>query len=288
MSRNSWLMVGLVLALGVGFAVYGGVGTQRITAEEPVKPVAVPVQPGKNRDDYLNQLKKLERIEQSLKDELDATERQLRLMLKADGGLGEERLKGLQMRATELDRELAHLDNERLLADAEREVTKKQLDAGVKVDPLLIMLTVKADPRIAAAISARDKAAETLARAERLSLKAEVTKESQMVLLDADEALVAKKKMVAVDVEETEKARMTLQLKQQLESPERKINFNGLLSDKVKIDRDTIQKAIAASADSKVQIETISTALVPLREAIAKVRATMLQLRIEHELAPEK
>jgi polysaccharide biosynthesis transport protein len=243
----------------------------------------------KEREDHI---KKLERMEQSQRDEAEAIERQLMLMAKGTGATGgesaEKRLADLQIRAATIFGEIHQLDNEIDSADSARKVARKQFEQGQPpVDATLLKLAVNGDPRMIPLAAAAKKAKELL---DDTIMKApdpetsDFVKEARQDLAKAEQKLESMRKVVAGEMAEKAKVNGLLALQDEIATLEKKIAVATILRDKKKFDHDTIEKTIAGSAAGNLQVNSLLLGLAPQREAIVKIEQDLNKLRMAGNL----
>ncbi len=236
--------------------------------------------------------KKLERMESNLKDEVESLERQMRLMVRGTGATGgesnEQRLAVMNTRVSQLDAEVHLLSREIARAEAERTYVLKQLAEQQPVlDPGLVALAVRNDKRVAEMTAYRDVARIQLEKDIKVATDPETSptvKESKETLLKAEAALASVSKVVGEELEIVERAKALAGLKTKLAELDAKLATNTDLRDKTKFDRDTLAKTITGTAEGNFDIAAIMGGLVPQREALAKIRTNLVQLRMAKEL----
>jgi capsular exopolysaccharide synthesis family protein len=245
-----------------------------------------------SRRERAEQTKKLERMEQSLKDEVEAIERQLILMAKGTGATGgesaEKQLAELQKRVSELASEIHQLNDEIDRDEATRAIAKKQVEQGKpSLDPNLIKLAVNADPRVVPLAAALKRASDLLEDASRKATNpetSEVVKECREDVARATQKLEAMKKTVAGEAEELTRTRALLLLQDKIADLDGKIAVNTARRDKKQLNHDVIQKTISGAAAGNFQVSSLQLGLAPQREAIAKVQQELVKVRMGNDL----
>lgn len=243
----------------------------------------------RRRDD---EIKKLERLESSLREEIEALERQLRVMVRGTGATGgesnEQRLALMNTRLSQLDAELHQLGREIARAEAERAYIQKQL-AGEQplLDPALIAAAVRNDKRVVELTELRDKARIQYEKDAKIAADPAndpTVRESKDRWDKAEAALAAVTKSVTAEVEAVERSKAVASLKAKLAELEAKIATSVDLRDRTRLDRDALAKAITATAEGNFDVAAIMGGLAPQREALARIRTQLVNLRLSKEL----
>jgi capsular exopolysaccharide synthesis family protein len=237
-------------------------------------------------------IKKLERMEQSLKDDLEARERQLMLMAKGTGATGgesaEKGLAELQKRLGEIASDIHQLNDEIDKDEAIRAQDKKQLEqARPPLDPNVMRLAVNVDARVVPLAAALKRANDLLEDALKKAPdpeKSEVVKECREEVAKATQKLEAMKKTVAGEVEELAKAKGLILLQERIAELDKKIAVNITRRDKKQSTHDTIQKTLTGAAAGNFHVNSAQLGLAPQREAIAKVQQELVNLRMGNDL----
>jgi len=236
--------------------------------------------------------KKLERMEANLKDEVESLERQLRLMVRGTGATGgesnEQRLALMNTRLSQLDAELHQLGRDIARAEAEKKYIEKQLKGEQPVlDPSLIVVSVQKDKRVVDLTAARDAARVQYEKDSKVATDPHndpTVRESKERLDKAEAALQSVVKSVTAEIETVERAKAVATLKSRLAELNAKIATSIELRDRTKFDRDTLANTITGTAEGNFDIAAIMGGLIPQREALAKIRTQLVQLRMAKEL----
>lgn len=219
------------------------------------------------------QIKKNEQYAESLRIEIEALEKQIELLQKANGVTNEEnatRLAVLQKRHIETDVEFGRVGREIGKLEAELTVLKKQLnDKSPKEppDPVLVEDAVKRDPRVIKAKAALDAVVE--AKTEIVKARKEYDEARRVVTAEAVE--------VARALELTTKKRHIADLETQTEIKKEE-------RERLRTERDALKKLIDQGVVGGSNIEAMRQALKPQKDTLDKLNTLLAQLRVERAM----
>lgn len=292
----------LLAALGaVGFVSVLGIGLGTGAAQPAAQPVAnAPLAPppppptaadrqkldeavARERARIDNQIMQLERSADSLKFEIEAIEKQIRLIGKANGADA-----GAVVRLT---KRLENLDTE--TNQLGREVTKLQVEVLVLKKLLAEKSDKPADPQTVAEIVARDPSVIELQKVVRAARAAHekavqlapnggpAVKQAKDNYEHAVEEFKAREQEVQKAAGEQLRAQAQAAIRARLEQAETDLSVKREVLDSFKTERDSLLKLLAANAEGGHLIEEMRAPLVPQREMLAVLNKQILRLRLE-------
>ncbi len=241
-----------------------------------------------------DQIKKHEQYADTLRAEIEGMERQIDLIGRANNTIGGEdnakRLALLQGNLITAESELGRMNRAIGTLEAQLKVLKDELnDKGEKAqpDPVLVEQAINKDGRVTrtkaaldAAQRAYDSALETSGGNKNAPFVIECQAELDKRKKDYEEA----KKLATKEAIEIARAIDTAILKNQIKSLERDHKIKTEDREKVKTDRDALQKVIAQGVGGGLNIEAMRKSLVPQRETLDKISSLVAQLRVERTL----
>lgn len=293
------VLVAATLATGVGWVAAqpgpnpGGAAEQPapVAANPKADPPAKP--PTKAESDVLaarveaeRKLKKLEQLAETLKIEIEAMEKQIELLTRANGAGDQDRATA-EKQLAEIDDELRRLNREIVRLEAELSVLKKRLDdkAGFEHDPVLIANTVSHDGRVVIARGAIHAAKKEL----EFRLAASESKET--VQITAMKAQVAKaEKEYAEEVKSatetaiaTARATAASAARQRIAKLATEIEIQKEVRETLRSERDTHKKLVAAGTKSGLNIAAMRQGIEPQREMLMKLDREILVVRLQRD-----
>lgn len=308
MCCGTWLNRGTVLGLCVGLMLATGAAVgwyhsrpapnpNDTVRETPNPSPAPPPSPAPaapapiTKAERAEQIRKLEKLADSLRVEIEAIEKQIELTARATGAADKAQLASLQNRHASADEEYIRVDREITKLEAEVTVLKRQLDdknPKPMPDPILLEQTIAKNPRVVAAKTALDEKKSELAKTQALFSKPD---SPPIVALTSEVAKLEKsydetRKAVAVE------AIQLLQVAENASKRARLVELSNTIAIKkeerenAKAERDTLQKLIAAGTEGGDTIESMRKAIEPQRETLGKVQSLLAELRIQQQLAP--
>lgn len=236
------------------------------------------------------QLNRLTRTEQGLKDEIEALQRRINLLSQsgAGGDSAEVRQAEIQKKVASLDAEISLLNKEISRAEAELKGAQSQLASGrPDLDPDLVRLAVDADARVAPLAVARDRIADQLVKDEKVATDAKtdpVVAETRAALEKAEQALTARKKQVEAEIRQIESARALIDLKKQIAALGQKIATNTDLRSKFKDEQKVLEKSLSGGAVGNAEVATLRQNMEPQLKMLALLQAQLVELRIRKEM----
>ena len=220
------------------------------------------------------QIKKNEQYAEQLRIEIEAMEKQIELLQKANsttgGGDNAKRLALLQTRLIDTDTEFNRTNREIGKLEAELTVLKKQLDdknPKIPPDPVLVEEAVKKDPRVIKAKAALDATVEA---------KAELDKARK----EYDEA----RKTATAEAVEIARALENAQKKGRIADLETQIEIKKVEREKLRNERDSLRKMIDQGIVGGGAVESMRKALQPQRETLDKLNTLLARLRVERAM----
>lgn len=249
---------------------------------------------GFDRRDRDEQRKKLEQLAESMRVEIEAMEKNIELLVKANNTTGgqdnEVRLGMLAQRFAKVEADYNHLGRELGTIEAELGVLQKHLALKDKAppDPSILKKLVGADPRVKTATTVRDAAKAAHDSAYKTSGN---NAENQTVIdakaeLDKQElALTEAKTLAAKDA--TDEARAIDNAAKQKRADELAYSHEVKAADrdKLRIERDALQKSMLQGAVGGLDIQRMRDALKPQREALDRINVYLAQLRVTDKIA---
>jgi capsular exopolysaccharide synthesis family protein len=245
-----------------------------------------------DRTDRDEQLKKYVQIEQTLKDDIEATERRLKIIVRGTGATAgesnEKRLAELQKQIADEEAEISQTEKRVAKMEADRLVARKQLEAGKPaVDQVALRLIVGADPRIIPL--ARDVTDAELQLEKDIKTAtdpdtSEVVKADREALAKAKAALGAATKKVSGELEEAARSRALLALREKIIELDAKIASDQEYRENRKSKRDSLQRMVVGGAENNFEARVLEQELEPKREALGKVQVQLMNLRNQRAL----
>lgn len=249
---------------------------------------------GFDQRDRNDQRKKLEQLSESMKAEIEAMEKNIELLVRANGvGGGQDagtKSAMLQQRKIQAEADYDAVDREMGKLEAQITVLKKEIDNQDKaqVNKAILNQLVEADPSVAAAVKAL--AAAKISYDETLKI-AGGDKENPLVKKDADEVV-----RLEDELKSTRKLSETLQSDRAkaLDNAARQEKLNRLAHDyevkqvereKLRVTRDALAKSLVVGNTADWDITRMKDALKPQRESLDKVNVHLAQLRIVDRVA---
>lgn len=246
-----------------------------------------------DRDDRNDQQKKLVAMSESMRAEIDAQEKQIELMVRANGvgGAqdGETRSHLLAQRLATAEANYSAADHAMTRLQSTITVLKKYLDDREKapLDEAILGQLVEADPIVKEAVKnveaadARYKATLKIAEDpenEEVKKDAEALKAAKAILADVrKQAAVAQAgKARALAGAERAKQLTDLQIQYEVKKEER---------DKFRAERDALQKLMQNGNVVNWDVVRMRDTLKPQREALEKVNFTITQLRVADKVS---
>jgi capsular exopolysaccharide synthesis family protein len=244
-----------------------------------------------DRKDVDEQIKRLEGLAESLRVEIESGEKQLELLVRANGTTGGEdnskRLALLQQQYILAEADYHKLGRELLPLEAELGLRKaKARDKGAEFapDPVLVAQVVDRDPRVVKAKGELDKKKQDLSRAVEtaggnedvpyiLELKADVAK------LEA--AFQGARTSATRDAVEYARAYEAAGQKGRIADLEQLIKIKKEVRDKLREERDAYKKLIDAGAGGGLNIQSMRDALKPQKEMLEQTNVRLAKLRLD-------
>jgi len=244
--------------------------------------------------DLEEQIKKLEGLAESLRVEIEAGERQIELLGRANQTTGGEdnakRLAALQQRHIEADGEYNRVGRELLRLEAEVKVLREQLEdknPKTQPNPVLVREYVQAEPNVMKAEAAwKTKAA---------LLKKEIETSGGNETLDYIVELKAEVAKLLSAYEETKKVATTLAIEraraiENATALARVIQLDTTIKvkkeerEKLKEERDALKKLIDVGVGGGLNIRAMLDALKPQKETLDKTNVLLTKLRLDAKL----
>jgi capsular exopolysaccharide synthesis family protein len=239
-----------------------------------------------------DQMKKHEQLAESLKNEIDGTEKNIELIGKANSTTGgqdnQARLAVLQTRHAELEAVYNGLGRQMGTLESELSVLKKHLnDPGIAPDPLLVEQAINQNVRVAKAREARDAAKRDYDRALELSggnpdvpVVIELKREFDKRQAEFDGA----KKAATADAVDGTRALEAANRKARIAALETQVEIKKEEREKMRVERDAVKKLIDQGVGGGLNIEAMRKALQPQRDTLEKLNTHLAGLRIEKNL----
>ncbi len=296
MSRTSLLTALGVVALaaslvgGLGWVASGSRPNAVIAADLPADPpkpaadapkVAKPNDPDFARREADERRKKLEQLAEALRAEIEATEKTIGLLTKANGDDATRAV--LQKRLADLEYEIAQLSRALVQLAAEHNVLKKQNDNKNLVPD-------------AAAVAAL---AESDSGVKDLTTELQIAKRRLAVLLDetsgdetngvkaqrgrvetAEKALEQQRKKALEAATESVRVAEKARLKARITELEERIAVKKEVVEKLMSERDAVLKAVQINADFARDIQRMRDATQPQHEMLGKVQGHLMSERL--------
>jgi RNA polymerase sigma factor (sigma-70 family) len=254
------------------------------TPANPPKPV--PPDPVAERKALDDRRKKLEQLAESIKVEIEATAKQIELLAKASGVKDATRLAFLQKQLAEVEEELRKTTRELTKLEVEVSVLKKLLDGKeLPVDPGVLQALLKQDVVVSAITTELERARAELANARELIAEGETPQikklKDQVAVLE--KKYEAAKAQVLAELPEKLLVREKADQRQRLKALETDIQIKKEIREKLKEERDAIQKLIDIATKDAINVEDLWKSLEPQREVLARIQREILQLRVQRE-----
>lgn len=246
----------------------------------PEPPKAVKPEPADARRDAEEKIKKLERLAESMRVEIDATERNIALLVRANSAdMG--RAAALQQQLAELEAEIRAVGREQTKLEAEVAVLKKIAAEKVSpVDPVSVREAVDKDPRI---VKLEDDLLQAkLGYAREFKNKPADDPQLKQIKEQRDaieKRLADEKAKLIASVTAARKKIGTEAIHQRIDDLETSVKIKNEILTKLKAERDTANKVVSVAAAAGVDIARMSAALDPQREALARVQREIQFLR---------
>lgn len=244
--------------------------------------------------DLEDQIKKLEGLAESLRVEIEAGEKQIELLGRANSTTGGEdnakRLGMLQVRHADADAEYNRAGRELLKHEAEAKVLLEQLDdknPKNQPDPVLVAQTVDRDPRVVKAKALLDEKKAELQRA----IDTAGGNEMVPIVMELKEEVAKRQKVY----DETRKNATTeaIEVARAIENANRKgrlavldtlIKIKKEEREKLKEERDALKKLIDVGVGGGLNIAAMRDALKPQKETLDKTNVMLTKLRLDAKL----
>jgi capsular exopolysaccharide synthesis family protein len=247
-----------------------------------------------DRKDMDDQVKRLERLAESLRFEIDAGEKQIQLLSKVNGTLGGQdnatRLALLQQQYVAAQADYQRVGRELLPLEAELDLLKKQLQEkkpSSPPDPAILKQLVDRDLRVIKAKTIRDlkkqeydKALEVADGQEDVPFVVEKKKEAEKAQKEYDETVKTAEveaSAVARAIEMGNKATRATEL-------ETTIKIKKEVREKLKEEGEAYKKLIDQGVDGGVNIQAMRDALKPQKETLDHTLVKLAKLRLDKEL----
>lgn len=234
-------------------------------------------------------IRKLEQLAESLRSEIDASEKQIDLAARAkvEGADDPKRLAQLTLRLTETESDLNAVQRNVIKLEAEAKILQSQLKAEPSpVDLSALRKQVEQDPRVISALSALEAKQAELAKLKKDGVK---DGDPRLVRLNIEvEKLQASheaaKKTAEAEAIKTHQVSDLATRKARLSQIEMTLAVKREERDKLKIERDNLKRLIEAVGGNGPKLEAMRDALKPQREMLEKVNAELAKVRIEAKL----
>lgn len=232
--------------------------------------------------------KKWEQLSEAMRVEIEALEKNIELLVKANGTSGgadgESKSDFLRQRLAAAEGDIAALDRTIAALTAEITVLKKRLDEKDKapIDPAILDQLVDADPKVQQALAAvevaRMRHAATLEIAgdkenELVKKEAAEVERLEKELAEVRKASAATQAVRARAIDNARRQELLNDLTHKLEV--RKTDREGLSKT-----RDALAKSIGTGASVNWDIQRMRDAIKPQRESLDKVNAELAQVKI--------
>lgn len=236
------------------------------------EPDPAPSNPANRKPEQANQadqIKKLERLTESLRAEIEASEKQIALLARANSPEeNAKRIALLQIRHVDAVAEYNRAGRELLKLEAELAALKKQLTDATTAnpDPVLVAELLAKDPRVA-------KAKEFLTEKQ-----GDLTKLKQAY----DEAV----KIAKPEVIEAARKIDTANKKERVMQLEGRIVVKKEEREKLKEVCDILKKLIDAGTGGGIDIQALRDSLKPQKESLDKINVELAKLRLKQKPNP--
>ncbi|MCI0702589.1 MAG: polysaccharide biosynthesis tyrosine autokinase [Planctomycetia bacterium] len=245
----------------------------------------------RQRDD---EVKKLDRLAESLRLEIESEEKRIELRGIASSTTGGEdnarRLAELQAKYITADGEYNRVTRDIGRMESEVKVLRQQLeDKNPKAmpDPVLVNQAIRSDPRVVKALTAwntekdrYDRELKTAGGDETVPLIVELKAKVDKLFKEYEEA----KKLATTEAIEVARAIETAQRQQRVARLETDIQIAREDRDGLKAERDAYKKLIDVGVGGGLNIEAMRKALQPQRDTLDKINSHLAQLRVQKEL----
>jgi hypothetical protein len=233
-------------------------------------------------------VRKLERLAEEFKREIQAREKAIRVLAEANGDTGAGLPQRQELLAT-LEAEILAAEKDLLEREGEIEVLRKQIASGlVRPDEQSVAQRVDTEYRVAPLIKERTEAQAALGRNKQLATKPEAApiRDLQTKIDRLDREIAAQRKVVRAAVEEELKEAGRRQAEAKLAELEDRVEATRRVLDSRRNHREELRKAAAAAARGTIDITLLLKELDPQREYLNTIEAQLIQLRIAKHLEP--
>ncbi len=246
------------------------------------------------RNERDQQVKKLEQLSDTLRFEIDAAEKQIELLGRANNTTGGDdshiRLGLFQRRLAEVDAEFNGVNRAIGRLESERSVLQKQLaETESKPSQVRVDERVNADPVVIQAKAIWEHQKGVLER----DIAKSPDPDNDMYIKDA-KAKVAKLLKEYEDAKKSATTEATIRARE-IERAEKQTQVTTLTTlidvkkidrEKVQEERDAIQKSIAGGVVGTLNIQAMRDGLKPQREQVEKINAHLAHMRMTQVLDP--
>ena len=246
------------------------------------------------RNERDQQVKKLEQLSDTLRFEIEAMEKQIELLGRANSTTGGDdnhiRLGLLQRRLAEVDAEFNGVNRAIGRLESERSVLQKQLaETESKPSQVRVDERVNADPVVIQAKAIWEHQKGVLER----DIAKSPDPDNDMYIKDA-KAKVAKLLKEYEDAKKSATTEATIRARE-IERAEKQTQVTALTTlidvkkidrEKVQEERDAIQKSIAGGVVGTLNIQAMRDGLKPQREQVEKINAHLAHMRMTQVLDP--
>ena len=246
------------------------------------------------RNERDQQVKKLEQLSDTLRFEIEAMEKQIELLGRANSTTGGDdnhiRLGLLQRRLAEVDAEFNGVNRAIGRLESERSVLQKQLaETESKPSQVRVDERVNADPVVIQAKAIWEHQKGVLER----DIAKSPDPDNDMYIKDA-KAKVAKLLKEYEDAKKSATTEATIRARE-IERAEKQTQVTTLTTlidvkkidrEKVQEERDAIQKSIAGGVVGTLNIQAMRDGLKPQREQVEKINAHLAHMRMTQVLDP--
>lgn len=225
--------------------------------------------------------RKLELLAESMRAEIDAMEKNIELLAKANGDDAARAV--LQKRLIDLETEISLLSHELLRLETELGVIKKRRDdKNWAPDAATVITLADGDPGV------RDLTTELRLAKSRLLLildehKGEETElvKAQKARIDTVEKAIEQQRKKALEAATVSvRAAEIAKLKSRITELEESITIKKEILEKLKSERDAVAKASKINGSVALDIQRMRDAIQPQREALAKVQGHLMSERL--------
>lgn len=288
MSRATFLTAfgGIALAAslvgGVGWVTSDAGPKVALAAADPPKPV--PPDPADARRQADERKKKLELLAESVRVEIEALEKNIDLLVRANDDTA-VRAAALQRRLADLEAEITALDRELIKLEAELVVLKKRIEDTPLPHPATVETVAASDPRVMKLAAELIQAKADLARAVQLSVGEETpqVKALKQTVDALTKSADAERKRAVAAATEAVRAAEKSRLKGRITDLEEGIAIKKEVLTKLKAERDALAKTVRAGAAGALDVERLRAATQPQRELLAKLQRELLLERARRE-----